>query len=595
MLIAIFEAIFAMPYILQKCIRFFAVLLLIAFGTKFVYAADTYDSRTNTLTIPIVKAYGYYYKNVVITVGNVLSVGGALPIGGLDSYDYVNNVLSIAEVNVDNKKYNNVSVLVDKVISVAGRINLDVSLKSLLDLGTVDSKAIEPLTNLNGGWWILLAAGDLNGDGHDDLLIGPNTHDGELDVGKQPGDERVPRFTEPMSLIVLFYDPKNKKFMPDSALQARIPKMQYAHRGYIGDFNNDGYADFMVAGTGPDQGEPCGEAPVLMLGSKSGLYDKSELLPRFSMYAHQEAVGDFNNDGVTDFFFINNAWVPTEGASKERLSKCAYRKYPGTNKSFLVLSKNGGGWESSTPQIDLNYNGLSLNNPYNESGGFSGADARDFDGDGNIDILIGGIVDNSSAGMIFILSGDGKGGFKSHSNIRVANFEASAGLSTVRFSKMIDRSNLSVISAVSNSKNWSGATYRVYDYDVGSKSWKDNTAKFFPTSDLAGGRNLDSCFKIIIVDFNMDGLDDLVCNHLLPFNSDDPSAINPRLWLQTNEGIYLPVFHQGFVLAPYSGSKAFLNRFAGAMPAKIDGKWVLLGFGMQGFYEPSMSILGMTH
>ena len=40
-------------------------------------AADTYDPKKSTLTIPLVKVGETYYSNVVVMLGNVLSVGSA--------------------------------------------------------------------------------------------------------------------------------------------------------------------------------------------------------------------------------------------------------------------------------------------------------------------------------------------------------------------------------------------------------------------------------------------------------------------------------------------------------------------------------------
>lgn len=51
-------------------------ILLMASGTS-IHAADTYDPSTNLLTIPLVNVGAVSYSNVVITVGNVVSVGSS--------------------------------------------------------------------------------------------------------------------------------------------------------------------------------------------------------------------------------------------------------------------------------------------------------------------------------------------------------------------------------------------------------------------------------------------------------------------------------------------------------------------------------------
>ena len=75
--------------------------LLAIFAVFFLnaQAADTYDPKKSTLTIPLVKAGETYYSNVLVLLGNVLSVGSAsssyLP---YDTNTASTNQLSIPQV-----------------------------------------------------------------------------------------------------------------------------------------------------------------------------------------------------------------------------------------------------------------------------------------------------------------------------------------------------------------------------------------------------------------------------------------------------------------------------------------------------------------
>ncbi len=54
--------------------------VLVAIGAAIFFnaqAADTYDANKSTLTIPVVKVGETYYSNVIITLGNIVSVGSA--------------------------------------------------------------------------------------------------------------------------------------------------------------------------------------------------------------------------------------------------------------------------------------------------------------------------------------------------------------------------------------------------------------------------------------------------------------------------------------------------------------------------------------
>lgn len=84
-----------------------------------VHAADIYNAANNQLTIPQVLVGNTTYSNVVITVGNVISVGAAPAIGTYDTYDGA--ALTIPAVSVNGMTYYNVKVTVGSLLSVGGQ------------------------------------------------------------------------------------------------------------------------------------------------------------------------------------------------------------------------------------------------------------------------------------------------------------------------------------------------------------------------------------------------------------------------------------------------------------------------------------------
>jgi hypothetical protein len=103
-------------------------LILILFSFYFIrecWAADTYNPVSNQLAIPSVDVSGILYNNVLITVGNVVSIGGGSPSSTHDSYNPKLNQLHIPSVQVGSETYTNVVITVGKVLSVGGASEKD--------------------------------------------------------------------------------------------------------------------------------------------------------------------------------------------------------------------------------------------------------------------------------------------------------------------------------------------------------------------------------------------------------------------------------------------------------------------------------------
>jgi len=87
-----------------------------------VTGADVFDG--STLTVAQVQAGGAVYENVVINEagGTLLSIGGGMPTAGPDTYGAATNQLSIPAVQFGNHVYTNIVVTLGQITSVGGMV-----------------------------------------------------------------------------------------------------------------------------------------------------------------------------------------------------------------------------------------------------------------------------------------------------------------------------------------------------------------------------------------------------------------------------------------------------------------------------------------
>lgn len=389
------------------------------------------------------------------------------------------------------------------------------------------------------GNYELIGAGDLNGDGHDDIILSPMTFDARWH-----------------KVIIGFYNPVSGNFEPDALTQSRMPTMQWGQkRAVIEDFNKDGYVDFFLPGTGRDN-SVCGEASVLVFGSKDGLVDASHLLPRYSTYTHQAVVSDFNNDGYKDIFQLNNNW----GSQSD--PGCADRIYPYTDTQYLISTKD---WTFSTPHQYIKLDGRNVLNP--TGGGASAAAAADFDGDGNSDIVMFGLT--ALKNSIIFLKGDGKGNF---ADPIIQSFTpylpttwtggmAARDLDGDGKPELILSSTTDVFY-----DEYGGRTITIMKLNAASNEFVDMTSSFIKNPDFREKR-LTWCLEFHWVDLNRDGRDDMICTAISDFTYADFNDNATRVWFGTNTG-----FEPANITAPIMP-----GMFGNMMPAVLNGKTVIVG------------------
>lgn len=121
--------------------RNLAIFGAFAFSSMLCLAADTYDTATSTLTIPLVKVGDTLYKSVKVTLGSVVSVGSTVMPSSMDTYDATTNQLTIPVVNVGSTTYYNVVVKVGKVLSTGSSCTIS---STCTKVGTPEVRGVVP-------------------------------------------------------------------------------------------------------------------------------------------------------------------------------------------------------------------------------------------------------------------------------------------------------------------------------------------------------------------------------------------------------------------------------------------------------------------
>lgn len=135
-------------------------------------------------------------------------------------------------------------------------------------------------------------AGDINGDGYNDIIVGASTYDqGETDEGAAFVYLGTPHGLSPTPAIILQSNQPNTLF--GSVVAG------------AGDINHDGYADVIVSAPRYDNGQPDEGALFVYFGSAAGLSPAPTVIieanqPNALFASSAAPAGDVNGDGYDD-------------------------------------------------------------------------------------------------------------------------------------------------------------------------------------------------------------------------------------------------------------------------------------------------------
>ena len=231
-------------------------------------------------------------------------------------------------------------------------------------LGSVDGPAAAPSWTVEsdqpsaGLGWSVAPAGDVNGDGYSDVLVGAPAYDsGQADEGRA---------------FMYLGSAGGLGTAPAWSAESNQPGAVFGFSvSSAGDVNGDGYADVAVGAYAFDAGQSDEGRAFAYLGSAGGL----GLTPAWTAEGNQVsawfgnsvgAAGDVNGDGYSDV--IVGAENYDNGESEE-------------GRAFVYLGSAGG--------LGLTPAWTAENNRGGSRFGYSVATAGDVDGDGYSDVIVG--------------------------------------------------------------------------------------------------------------------------------------------------------------------------------------------------------------
>lgn len=271
-----------------------------------VLGQDIYDGYT--LKIPKVVVSDLVYKNVEITVANVLNVDGAR-ISEIDLYIPASNQLFIPEVYVGPKAYKNVTITVGNILAVGGS-EIPVK-KSSYENKSAATKLLGP-QDIPKEWRpcgpnpacgaytpMAVAYADFMRDGTYSLIL----HSMEYNKVNPEDQNRKGHIKFYQKVNDTWVDNTNKILKPD-----QTEGCLHANKAVVADFMQNGMPSIFFACSGFDGPGGIGEKQRILMGQRDGTYKNVELsLPNVCV-CNAASAADINGDGYPDLVLTDD-WL----------------------------------------------------------------------------------------------------------------------------------------------------------------------------------------------------------------------------------------------------------------------------------------------
>lgn len=326
-----------------------------------------------------------------ITIDPVSTSPATLLTGPLAGQEFGYSVCTAGDLNGDGRS----DVAVGAWQTTVSGINLAGSVYVYYGTNTgISTVASIVLNGTQGGGQFgnaVSTAGDVNGDGYSDLLVGSRTWESNTSTELSEG-----------GVFVYYGSAMGISASPDLTLQTNHADDNFGSNvACAGDINNDGYSDVLVGAYLSSYPTFNEGAVFVYMGSAAGLNP----VPLHRLERNQggaffgrsiSSAGDINGDGFSDVIIGSSKWLYTSGASDQ-------------GSAFVYYGSALGLGAGLNPAFSLQLFGTGSNNAYY---GFWVACAGDLNGDGYSDVTVSGYTEENGQtdeGLVYIYHGSGTG------------------------------------------------------------------------------------------------------------------------------------------------------------------------------------------